>query len=109
MVCAARTLVRSTTTQTTRTWRSWCVPEGNPRILMLLEDGTSPPQIDVISSATKSQWFPSTVTAPAGWVSLRRGSGATPALRTRDPGRTWMRRKDLDMKDLGMKDQIARL
>ena len=40
-------------------------------------------------------------------MSLRRGSGATPALRIQDPGRTLMRRKDLDMKDLGMKDQVA--
>ena len=40
-------------------------------------------------------------------MSLRRGSGATPGLRTRDPGRTWMRREVLDMKDLGMKDQVA--
>merc|ERR1712223_365391 len=96
----ARTLVRSTTTQTTRIWLSWCVPVGNPRTLMLLEDGISPPQIDVISSAIKSQWSPSTAKDQAGSVSLRRGSGATPGLRTQDPEMTSMRRKNLGMRDL---------
>ena len=54
----------------------------------------------------QSQWSPSTAKDQAGSVSLRRGSGATPGLRTRDPGRTLMR-KALDMKGLGMKDQVA--